>query len=325
MTVQALIVQNEDEAFDLLGKYLRDELPQNVSNVEFQGWPVLQVRIVGPGYDSSITAEVAEAIVALQKALNRAYARLVRDEATLRHLTDAEKNKLAIRAEVKPGSSLINVNLDEVAKQIGLAMVDKMDPNQIIGTVLGLAVIGGSLAAYKAYLKSRIEEKNIDAQDKSRIEATQQETARMKILADALAQKPELQNISRDFDDVRSEFLSSSADATTISMQGLPLSSATARKIASTNRAESQAAQLNGSYRIMRIDWSNEGRAKIRVSGEGREFVADLNVIGLALEKLDILQDAEWNQKTLYLSVNANMLRDVVTGAAIVDVAWPAS
>ncbi|WP_186150225.1 hypothetical protein [Burkholderia gladioli] len=126
MASRTLKITDEKTAFAALEKALREELGDTTYNIEFVGWPKLQIKLDGPGYNSTITSDVAEVLVDLQVAINRSYARLVHQSADSRTLTGEERSKLQFKAEVKKGSSIVNVDLGEYLKTLTHELVTKM-------------------------------------------------------------------------------------------------------------------------------------------------------------------------------------------------------
>ena len=84
-----LVVRSEEDAFILLQRALASELADQPYVLEFENWPILTLRFVGEGYDSTITPHIAGALVELQHAMNRSYARLVRHSGNANVLTNA--------------------------------------------------------------------------------------------------------------------------------------------------------------------------------------------------------------------------------------------
>lgn len=319
------LIESEEDAFRFLEQALRGDLDGRNIDLSFDNWPVLKVKIEGKGYDSTITAEIAEAIVLLQKAINRSYARLVRNSSSAKNLSDDERKKLAVKAKVEKGSSVVEVNLGEPVKELIAGLVNKMEPVHVVITVVSVAVLWGAVSAYKAYLNAQTEQKTIDAEAKKSIALSAEETNRHQILADALSKNSTVDAIRQDIDDVRREFLRSASDAKSISVQGVTIGSDVAAKLAATVRTESAPAQLNGNYRILKIDWQKADEVKIWLSGADskREFMATLNAGSLTEDQIETLKTAEWDRLVVGMSINANVLRGEVTAAAIVGVSWP--
>ncbi|MFD2271799.1 hypothetical protein ACFS07_13205 [Undibacterium arcticum] len=106
---------------------------------------------------------MAGALVEIQHAINRTYARTVHHSTNARSLTAEERQDLQFKAKVESGSSLITVDLGKFAeKNWRPPWRIKMTPELLAITIVGVAVAGASLLAYKAYLKNRSEDKVIE-------------------------------------------------------------------------------------------------------------------------------------------------------------------
>lgn len=321
-----LVVRSEEDAFELLRQALASELADQPYVLEFDHWPVLTLRFVGAGYDSTITPHIAAALVELQHAMNRSYARLVRHAGNANVLTKEERHAIEFKAKVDEGSSVITVDMGEFAQTLSAALVGKMTGTELVITILGIAISGGALLAYKAFLAARSEDKKVDQATAQTVQLSAQETKRMEIFASALSQRPALRASHEDFDNVRHDVLKSVGDADQLDVQGIALSQEQARKIATTPRAKPEEVQLNGNYRIVKLDWSKEDEVRISLFGLDlirREFIASMRAHNLTQQNIEKLKICEWERKPVYLSINATVLRGEVTTATIVGVEWP--
>jgi len=324
-SIKKIIVGNEKDAFLLLEQALNNELGDMPFEIDFKNWPILSIRLEGKGYDSTITPDVAEGIVSLQAAINRAYARTVHKATNARKLTEEQRSALQFKAKVKQGSSLIEINLGEPAKVLIQELVGKVTTTDLVIAGVGLAIVAGSYLTAKIFLHHRTEGKTIDAETERALAYTREETKRMQILATALSGRAELQHAMQDFDNVRRSFVKATGDADRIAVNGISLTQDDARTVAAATRTESINIQVNGSYQIQKIDWQHEDEARLWLesSDASRRFVATLRTVGLTEAQLDIIQEAEWARRKVYLSINANELRGEITTAAIVGIAWP--
>lgn len=317
-----LIVGSEQQAFSVLEQALKNELGDQPLMLKFEHWPIVEIRLDGPGYDSAITADMAEGLIELQGAVNRAYARVVHHSNSARKLTAAERQNLQFKATVEKGSSLIKVDLGDFAEKIALEMVSKMEPMHLVIAVLGLAIAGGSVLAYKAFLKHRTEDKQIAAEVSKAIAFTQEETRRLEVFGKALSASPQLQVATQDFDAARHEIVRGTSDAKSLTMNTVTLDRESAHLVATTKRSESREVQLNGNYIILETHWqkNNEVRLKLRTFETGQEIMASLQNDSLNDDQLDMLQSAEWNRTKVYMSINATELRGAITTATILSV-----
>jgi dihydroxyacetone kinase DhaKLM complex PTS-EIIA-like component DhaM len=322
---ESIIIRNEDDAFRYLQSALEQKLGEAPLHIVFENWPIVSIKLDGEGYDSTITSRLAEALVDLQHAMNRTYARAAHGSANPNTLTNDEKRDIQFKAKVEKGSSLISVDLGSYAEKLATALAGKMDGTDIAITVIGTALVGGGILAYKAFLKSRSEDKKVDAGTQERIALSQEETRRMTLMTQAMTAQPRLAVAQQDFDDVRHGIVKSVSDASTLSVQGVSLSASEARAIAATPRSKAEEVQLNGHYMIHKIDWSKQDDARISLysTDESVEFSANLDTGSLKPENKEMLKASEWDRKRLHMTINATRLRGEITTARIVGVEWP--
>lgn len=317
-----LVINSESEAFKVLEAALNRELRDLPCSIRFEGWPILVIKLEGEGYDSTITSDMASGLVELQHAINRAYARAVHSSTNARVLTDHERREIQFKAKVRQGSSLIEVNLGEFAETVATALVGKMEPLHWVVTVLGLAAVAGSVAAYKAYLRHRSEDKKLTEGTARDIALSQEETKRLRVMASATREIPLLENAREDFDEARHGIVKGTGDAQQITVSGIPLDHTSAQIITMSKRTASRELQLNGHYEIRKVEWQPDGEVRLTVHNVDthREFSASLNDGSLEKSQTELLQEAEWKRSTIYLSINASELRGEITKATIVGV-----
>ena len=320
-----LRIGSENQAAVFLEDALAGRFEGKNVEIEFQDWPILSLRAKGEGYDSTITPDIAEALVEIQHAMNRAYARHVHSSGNARVLTADERQEIQFKAKVKKGSSLIEVNLGEYAEKLSTALAGKMTGTEIVVTVLGLAFIAGSTVVIKSFLKGRAEEKQADRDFQKLVALSQQETKRLETVTQAMAGNPKLRADQEDFDESRREVLRSVGDATSLEVNGLEMSNAVARSMSTASRRKAKELQLNGNYKIFKIDWQNEENVRLWLGGGDRsgEFIATLGTDTIRDEHRELLKTAEWDRKSLYMQINATELSGEITTARIVSVAWP--
>lgn len=317
-----LKISNEDQAFDLLQKALNDQIGEQPCKLVFNNWPLLTIKLEGKGYDSTITPDLAEALVSLQHALDRSYARLVHDLATSRGLSLEEREALKFKAKVESGSSLIEINLGEWAERVGLALTEKMTPKQLVAMVATVAVVAGSTVAFKDFLNARSEDKKVEAGMKERVLLSEEETKRHALLVQALTGSRKLADAAQDFDAARVDLLKGVGDADTLTVSGITLNRDEANTVARSKRSESKDIQANGQYKIVEVGWNHENEVRLKVADAktGREFVASFKDDSLNHSQIVLLQKAEWSRESVYLSINATELRGQITTAVVVGV-----
>lgn len=317
------VISSEESAFALLKQALEGEIA-NEEHValSFESWPQLQICLRGEGYESTITPEVASAIIHLQQAINRAYSRIVHHHADARSLRDSEKNDIRLKAKVEQGSSLVTIDMSQLAQTIAQQVIGKMTGTEIVLTLLGFSLSAGGVFAYKAFLQARSQDKAIDAQTTQNIAMSEQETERMKIFAAAISRNSIVAKTNADFEDARHELVKCVADAESIEIQGTQVSKAAAKTMAANKRSESLDKQLNDIYVILSVDHRDDEEVKLRLSRvqDGMEFNARFKDHSLNQQEIEKLKNAQWSRSQLYMSINATELRGEITSASIVGV-----
>ena len=70
-----ITIRSEQDAAALLERYFDNEIDQSTPlSIQFDGWPVLTMRLEGEGFDQSITPSVMKGFIELQSAIYKAVA-----------------------------------------------------------------------------------------------------------------------------------------------------------------------------------------------------------------------------------------------------------
>lgn len=320
--MEELVIRSESQAFEVLEKALANELSDVPFSLKFERWPVLKIKLEGPGFESTINTDIAQALIDIQASVNRAYARAVHNLPDSRGLTAEERKQLQFQAKVKQGSSIIEVNLGEFAEKLATGIASKMTPEMFAITVIGVALTGAGFLAYKQFLKHKSSDKQIEQEVRSRMIMTQEETRRLEVFADAMVRSATVRHASEDFDAARNEIVRAGRNADSLTVNSISIDSATARTIGTAHRSESIEVQLNGNYTILSVDVSRPDEIKLRVQNrnDGRDFSASFQDQSLDQSQITLLQAAEWSRNPVYLSINARILRGEITVATVVAV-----
>lgn len=319
--LQTLTIKSEKDAFDLIQRALKDEIGEGYEIV-FDGWPKLTIILEGEGYAGTITPSLMESLVDFQQGLNRAYAKVVHNQDSARNLKDFEKQEIEFKAKVENNCTKIDIDLTEILKKTIDILGSKMEPKHVV--ILGLA--GMSLwvadSAIKAHYEAETKIKIVQEETIQETTLSHEETERMKVFAEAMAQKPELAQINKDAASAHIGLLKGISDADSIEINGITFKKDDAKLLSSAKRTASNEIQINGNYQILAVDTSHPDEIKIKVKfiEDGKEFYAKFKDQTLDQSQISILQNAEWSRKRVYLSINASELRGQVTTATIVGV-----
>jgi hypothetical protein len=325
-----LNISSEDEAFDWLARALGDGAPPHVLPiVVFRDWPKIEIALPSTPIDGSISPAMMEAFIELQKTIYRAHTFLVADTGDLRALSKAEKESLEFRVRVEKGSSNYEINLNAIFEKLGAEALNKMDSGHIVVTILGLAVIIGGVVAFKAWLNARAQARKQEIEDagkRSWIElqqaSIQQDTERLKILAEAMTRQPMLQEVEASAEEARQEMVKAIGEERGGSFSGITINSEFAGEIVSQKRQQGQEARLAGVYRVARVDTTSPDGFRVTLSDlkSGVEVTAVLLDVLVSEEHRELIKNAEWNKRPVFVEMTARRLRNRVIDAKILNV-----
>ena len=323
-THQSINIANEGQAIELLRKALEDQFENENVRLNFKDWPRLRLEYKGEKFKGTITPDIAKALVELQEAMERVYMQAVHGTTSRVGLDQSEKRALELVATVEEGSSLIDVNLGNFAEKLAAEMVGKMSSTEIIIAVIGVSVVFTAGWAWKSHLKNRSEEKQLQLENESRLQLSQQETERLRIVTDAMRRSPVVQTADKLVEEPRNAFIKSATEADTFTIQGgVSITGEEARQIYRAARISSQEVQLNGAYFIEGFQWTSDGetaRVNLHNKDDGKKFMADLSVNALSADQKTRFKDSTFDRLEVYLSINGTVLHDKVTSARIVSV-----
>lgn len=315
-SVPEVIVRTEEDAWRLLQQAVDGGgFPESI-RLRFDGWPSFRLDVKGRDWNSTVPTRVMPSLLDVQKDINRVYASIQYSEPNLRRLREDEKDDLEIVVKVKKGSSIFNADLWHQFTKMAEAAVGRMNGSEIVLTVVGVALTIAAPVMFKSWLSSRQQQREID----SRLELSREETARLRVMAEAMRQQPVVESARADADATNSKLLKSTKTGDVMEIGGVAVSSEEAREVAQSERDRSQEVQLEGDFAILgnRTDRGDGFRITIRRMSDGLTFGADVP-LELPHEQQKTIQEAEWSKNLVWLSLEADMLRDSITRATVVS------
>lgn len=313
-----LLIRNEDDAWQALKDAIDGKIPSDLFDIKFENWPTIDIKLVGENFNSSITPRVMEGFLELQKIINQAFASFRYNTHNARLLTDEDKKALEIIVRVSPGSSQLVAILQSAVETFVKGAVNKMDAKNIVITILGAGLLWTGNSCWNSYLENQREIKQIEVQSF----AGEQETQRMKILADALTTQPNLKTVQQDATAMYNAVLKATSTAEKVSIAGNEISHDTVKQLVKKDRAKSNEVQLNGVFRITAVGNAITDSYKVDVSNDqGLNFTAKLSDAMITVgDNKQILQDALFDRRPVYLMVNARDRHGEIANATIVGV-----
>lgn len=315
-----LTISNETDAWTLLEKTIRDGMPTGPFDLVFDKWPILEFKLTGDKYDSSLTINVMKGFIDLQKNINQTYANLMYNKPNAQGLSAKEKEELEIVVKVESGSSNFQVNIQDAIETFLKGVANKMTGKEIVCAILVVSLIYGGVTVTKSYFENQIKQKQIESQSI----LSHEETERMKVFAEAMNQNKALIPAYERAEETYNKFLKGASEADSLQIGGQVIDRELTQALIRQTRSRSNETQLNGMYRIQKVDSSKPDAFFVGVKAvkDGCTFTAKLEDkwVFRRDEHLEELKAAEWGKKPVFLRINGKEIDGQVTQAMIVDV-----
>jgi len=309
-----IVITSEEEAYQVL-RAAKDGKLEPFANLVFKGWPTLNLYLQGDKFHQSITPTVMRGLLEFQKGIYQSYAAAKYDHPTKR-LSQEERDALEIRVDVNDGSSDFEINFQQIAIKLIEQLGGKLDPVHVLITVVSIAVLYFGTSSYKSYLENRkdIRAREItDDTQRKTLEAMKfastQETERLKIMSDLAQNDHRIENITRIAYEAQTEVVKSMAAGNKAAIEGIALPPGMAESLTRNARRKSTEVRLDGVYRLVKLDWTDPLKFKVRVysTTTGTEFDADVQDDSLTGRYKEYLREAEWSRSPVSLKINAKV------------------
>ncbi|WP_366657341.1 hypothetical protein [Fodinicurvata sp. EGI_FJ10296] len=308
-------IRSEDDLFGAIER-VRTTQTTKAPDVEFLGWPKFEITIRGESFDGGVPTRIMPALMNLQKQINRTYSIIQygEEKPLIRH----EKRKTELVVRFENGSTKFTADLTHVLNTIVQQASIKMDGTQTTITILGLAAILGGYFSYKAFLNSKLKEKELDQS----ISMSQQETERHRQIVELAGNNDTLQQQINNIHEMQSGFLKKLEVHDQIVMGDHPvIDGETAQRIMRKPRAMPIEDRIDGEFVILTVDsGAIEGgyRIKVRESGGNQELTVDVPEGTLTSSQIDALQDGEWGKTPVEMKINVKKTRNRIKEAKLI-------
>ncbi|EOY2356189.1 hypothetical protein ACP1O4_004055, partial [Escherichia coli] len=302
-------------------------LPDSLS---FNGWPNLTIRLTGEKFNRSLTPSVMKGFVEMQAQINKSYALAKYGVPDVRKLTKEELDALEIEVTVEQGSSIVEINIDGFLTKLTQELVGKMNATEIMFTVLGAAVIWGGVTVFKRFLDNRKDIRLAEiAKDgeKEHLRTMQimseQETKRLRVISEMIAEKPLLDNMDRMSYDAKTQMVKSFVRSDNAQIDGVTIDSEMAKELVTNARRRSSEMRIDGIYRIEEVNNTDPESFKVKVRRVDTDQRLTCVVQDVFLDESgnkEALQRAEWERKPVHLSINAKHVDGDIKSAVILYV-----
>ncbi|MBL8423974.1 MAG: hypothetical protein JNK06_10825 [Candidatus Accumulibacter phosphatis] len=224
-------LRSEKDAWTLLEWLLND--PENSTQVEFDGWPIISMKIEGERYAATLPTGLMRQVSEIQGVINRCYGRAAY-QRDARSVKQSERDGIELIFEVSEGSTELKADATGLLDRLGDAMKKPSTANKAAITIVALAlIISGSIVL------SSLSDHRLAIEEK-----------RLELLAKAIERAPDLKDATPEFQKVYRDIVASASDADqiTVGTSSLPMTEISA--IAGAQRATGQRIDIAGLYKV---------------------------------------------------------------------------
>lgn len=318
-----VVIDSDESALALLETLLR-EPDAAIPKVEFDDWPRFEMHVKGERYHSTITPELMESFLDLQKTINKSFA-LLRYSDSSRRLTKSDRDDLKILVQVGEGSSGFLAFLGDQAEALvkGLSEGFKtMDSKHKLITFLALGALGFGTAGFVYHLEHQAEARRAEL---AKLESDAERDERMKTLelvkqaSETSAERyaelmkmvvertPQIQTVSDHMAGTYNKLIAATKDSESINLQGVEVPGTAVDELSNTPRNVAVEDRSASVYRIRGVDHRSSTEYKLSLYDVLRksEITATLPKDGSFVTDaiLDVIQEAEWGGKVVLLQL----------------------
>lgn len=221
-----ITIKNETTAWQILEMWLADK---PIDFVEFEHWPLLNIKISGDSYSSSLNTGQMAALVEFKKTMGRAYASIAHGAYDARRLRTYKEEQLEFSTELKKGSSLAETNYTSLVD--AFAQIISIHPNLSIAAAIVMGLTFVSKPIILKFLENR--SKQIDATERMQLvslvqSTTDEDRKRWTIMEQAIAKicqsYPQFAQVIPDASAAYWRLAGSAANADSMEISGIKLS-----------------------------------------------------------------------------------------------------
>lgn len=326
-------ITSEAEAFEVLQRLVESSESEEGLLIQFEQWPKLELTFTGPQFNRTITTGVMKSLLEVQKSVNSSYALAVYGEANTHKLTEDERKQLELVVQVNDGSSKYSSEYWDLLNKTIVMVVDKMDPQTLAITVIGLALAWSAQSVWKKHIISKKEQRMAELandRDKEQLAGlaalSSEETRRLEIFERAVQQSRIVGQFEEISEEGQDAVLKAAREAETATIQGMEVSGAEATQLAKVARRRAVERTVVGEYYVRML--SSEPRDVHRllltpVDANQQEIAALVNDHEIDQALREALKQAVWDRSSLRLSLEVRMLGDEITRAFVSSLVEP--
>ncbi len=321
------VISSENEAIELLSELVNGLELEKDTEIKFEGWPKLVIRIKGKDFYGTIPTRIMPTLLELQKEVYRTYCITSYGDDNLRKLTKNDREQLELVVKVDKGSSFFEALLEEPVVKMLTSALNKMTPTQITAILIIFGISTTSLFFWKMWLAKRSKDKELD----HAVEMSTLEKEKMEVISRAMQCFPTGQIISNHADTVKENFLTNlkPEDQLTVDTQQegetpapVNITGFQAKDLTKRTREIPVEKLVKDEFFLKSADFSKQEKIRVvleRVS-DGYPFGADVPLGVLDEDQLASLKNKSWDKVNVKLDVLVKESHGKYTAAKVVAV-----
>lgn len=321
-----IVIDNEQDIFDLLKKLTKDEVFTN--DISFVINPKFNLKVSGEYLNGTINRSLIKVFTTLQESIYKTYAYSLYGNNNISRLTEDEKNALELYISIDKGSTESSLDITSIANNAINKFGDKMSGNQIVGVVslIALCLTGGyAFSKYLEYLNStssdssttQLMSRQLDIISKSQDHNSQILTEYIKKDKDAL-------NILQMQQRTMSEVVRATAKEESSVFNGVKLDGVEAEKYVKKKPDSYLNTTIDDIFTIQSIDFSDKSHPRITIESidSSNRFppIIFKDYDKLKAADIALLKEAVFSGKQVSLVMTAKLSSNKIKDAEILEI-----
>lgn len=309
-------IRSEDDLFQAIALLEGGEWPDG-QIIRFVDWPRYEITIRGEDFDGGVPTRIMPALLKLQSAVNRAYARSI--YGTVRRLTQHERKKTELIVRLKPGSTTFQADITEILNAIITEVAGNMSGPETVTAVLGTAFILAGASVWKTYINAAAKKRDIDY----RTRVSEEETKRYQIIGNIAERHSAVTEHLADTNAAQRKLLKSLDRSDRLLVGGEEIVSGELAKLIVRKEREIRVEdRLDGDYVILSVESGrihNGFRVRVQDVVSGDDLQIWIPEGTLPSEQIADLQSGEWKKEPLHMQINIERVGERIIKATLIS------
>lgn len=326
-------IDSEEAAWSALKKIVRREVDARKVQLDLSdsSWAAAHFNYSGTVFHQTITPSVMRGLIEYQANFYRSLSLLLKDDARVTRLTDAEKESFELVFAVKDGSSDFLAGAADQLQAFGKA-VEKMSGRQVLIAVLALLVLYFGSGMVTHYMDMQLDEKKIEL-ERARLDSADSDKKQLYEFLDgvikadpnrstlnrAIKSSKKAAEISAHSSDAMDEIIRNDGGAESITVGETKISAQNIQTIKRATRSKSEDIVIIGDYLVTAVESDDEHSFTVRLEGvdDDQVILAELvdPLIGSRVQRA--IASAEWSHKPIRVHMTARKVGDAIRDAKI--------